>query len=202
MAKKDKRKDDSKGEPEDDAASATDMRTTLERLARLMRQASHGDGLIPVQWEALRYLARANRLSNAPIALSRYLGTTKGTVSQTLAALEKKGLISKAGRNGNERSLVLELTAAARSLLARDPLNSLSADLEALTDKTKRRFARGLSELLFLEVQRQAAPQFGKCATCRYFREGGHDAGDTCMKDKALLDAEEQVRLCIEFTSR
>jgi DNA-binding MarR family transcriptional regulator len=202
MAKKDKRRDGRKDDLEDDLPSAGEMRITLERLARLMRQASHGDGLIPVQWEALRYLARANRLSNAPIALSRYLGTTKGTVSQTLAALEKKGLLTKSGRDGNDRSLILQLTAAADLLLARDPLTALAADMEALAGKTKRRLARGLSELLFHEAQRQAAPQFGTCAACRYFREGGHDGADTCMKDKATLDPAEQQRLCIEFTIR
>ena len=44
----------------------------LERLARLMRQRGHGHGLNPAQWEALRYLQRANRLSNTPGALARY----------------------------------------------------------------------------------------------------------------------------------
>ena len=67
----------------------------LERVSRLARAASFEHGLHPAQWEALRYLASANIFSNSPKALARYLGATKGTVSQTLAALVAKGL--KAG---------------------------------------------------------------------------------------------------------
>ena len=66
----------------------------LERLTRLMRAGEHEGGLNPAQWEALRYLSRANRFSNSPIALTRFLGSTKGTISQTIKALERKGFIA------------------------------------------------------------------------------------------------------------
>ena len=74
---------------EDDDADGQMIVWPLERLARLMRAREHEDGLNPAQWEALRFLSRANRFSNAPGALTRYLGATKGTVSQTLMALER-----------------------------------------------------------------------------------------------------------------
>ena len=45
---------------ERDTQPAEQIRMRLERLARLMRQTGHAAGLNPVQWEALRYLARAN----------------------------------------------------------------------------------------------------------------------------------------------
>src|ERR1700754_3675828 len=95
--------------------------STLERLARLMRAADFGDGLNPAQWEALRYLARANRFSNSPGALTRYLGATKGTVSQTVKSLERKSLIAKSGRADEKRSVALGLTDKGRGMLARDP---------------------------------------------------------------------------------
>ena len=79
----------------------------LERLARVMRAREHEGGLNPAQWEALRYLNRANRFSNSPGALTRYLGATKGTISQTLMALERKGFIAKAERPGEKRSVSL-----------------------------------------------------------------------------------------------
>ena len=37
----------------------------LERLSRLMRGGEHEAGLNPAQWEALRFLSRANRVSNS-----------------------------------------------------------------------------------------------------------------------------------------
>ena len=81
----------------------------LERLARVMRAREHEDGLNPAQWEALRFLGRANRFSDSPGALTRYLGATKGTISQTLMALERKGYISKAARLGGRKSVRLAL---------------------------------------------------------------------------------------------
>jgi DNA-binding HxlR family transcriptional regulator len=83
---------------------------SLERLTRLIRADEHVGDLNPAQWGALRYLSRCNRFSNAPAALTRYLGATKGTVSQTLIALERKGLIEKSARPGEARSVVLSIT--------------------------------------------------------------------------------------------
>jgi DNA-binding MarR family transcriptional regulator len=93
----------------------------LERLARLMRAGEHGSGLNPAQWEALRYLSRANRFSNSPVALARFLGSTKGTVSQTIKALERKGHILKTAREGEKRSIALALTDKGREALQIDP---------------------------------------------------------------------------------
>src|SRR5690242_3540631 len=104
----------------------------LERLARLMRGAEFGDGLNPAQWEALRFLARANRFSNSPGALTRYLGATKGTISQTVKALERKKLIEKSERPGEKRSVVIRLTPAGTQLVGRDPWSQLAESLEAL----------------------------------------------------------------------
>ena len=67
----------------------------IERIGRLLSTDAHAGGLLPVQWEALRYLGRANRFSRTPAALTAYLGLTKGTVSQTVHVLEAKGLVTK-----------------------------------------------------------------------------------------------------------
>src|SRR3546814_7076019 len=53
----------------------------LDRLSRLTRELQFVDGLNPAQWEALRFLATANKYSRSPTALAEYLGATKGTVS-------------------------------------------------------------------------------------------------------------------------
>ena len=111
----------------------------LERLTRLIRAGEHGGGLNPAQWSALRYLARCNRFSNSPAALTRYLGATKGTVSQTLIALERKGLIAKSARPGEARSLVLTLTPAGEKLLADDPWSVLDTLLDQAGGKGRKK---------------------------------------------------------------
>jgi DNA-binding MarR family transcriptional regulator len=174
----------------------------LERLARLMRAGEHSDGLNPAQWEALRYLARANRFSNSPGALTQYLGATKGTISQTVKALERKGFITKATREGEKRSVAIDLTDKGRQALAKDPWAQLAAAIQGLGGKTRRRLARGVRELLSQEVVRGGLASFGLCATCRFFREKGRD-GDPrgphfCMLLEQPLSEPDSQKICVE----
>jgi DNA-binding MarR family transcriptional regulator len=174
---------------------------SLERLARLMRAAEFGNGLNPAQWDALRFLARANRFSNSPGALTRYLGATKGTISQTVKALERKKLIEKAERPGEKRSVVLRLTVAGTELMTKDPWSGLARSCEALGGKTRRRMDRGVSEILAQEITRRLAPSFGTCATCRFWRAGARP-GDLrgphlCMLFDEPLSATESSQICI-----
>lgn len=174
----------------------------LERLARLMRAGEHEGGLNPAQWEALRYLARANRFSNSPIALTRFLGSTKGTISQTIKALERKGFITKSPRENEGRSICLALTEKGREALTRDPLAELSISLDELGGKTRRRLAKGLSELLETELKRREQPGFGNCASCRYFRQKGRESDalgpHQCMLFDAALSEAEARLICVE----
>ncbi len=174
----------------------------LERLARLMRQQGHGHGLNPAQWEALRYLQRANRLSNTPGALARYLGSTKGTVSQTLASLEAKGLVVKLLRDDDGRSVALTLSEAGANILAQDGLKSLGTDIEVLKPKIRKRFDKAIEVLLQAEVQRQGEPSFGNCTTCRYFREATSINAGYCMKLNTSLTNEETALICVEHVER
>lgn len=173
----------------------------LERLARVMRAREHEDGLTPAQREALRYLARANRFSNTPGALTRYLGATKGTISQTVMALERKGLISKAARNA-KKSVHLSLTEQGLAVLDQDPWVELAAAVESLGGKTRRRMQRGLGELLDHALQQAGLASYGVCASCRFFREKGRD-GDAkgphlCMLFEDALTDDDAGRICVE----
>lgn len=174
----------------------------MERLARLMRSGEHGGGLNPAQREALRFLARANRFSNSPGALTRYLGATKGTISQTLMALERKGFIGKAARDGEKRSVALVLTAKGEDALTRDPWSKLANAAEDLGGKTRRRLAKGLRDLLAQELQRGEHLSFGLCASCRFFRERGREDDPKgphhCMFFDVPLTAAESRKICVE----
>jgi DNA-binding MarR family transcriptional regulator len=174
----------------------------LERLARLMRSREHDGGLNPAQWEALRYLSRANRFSNSPGALTRYLGATKGTISQTVMALERKGFIAKAARDGERRSLSLTLTPKGREALARDPWNVLASSAGELGGKTRRRLHKGLRELLAEELKRGRLASFGTCPDCRFFREKGRSSDaqgpHLCMYFEQPLTSADTRLVCIE----
>jgi DNA-binding MarR family transcriptional regulator len=188
---------------EDDAIpGAEGSMAKLERLARLMRQAGHAHGLNPVQWEALRYLARCNVLSHSPGAMARYLGSTKGTTSQTIIALEKKGLIRKEIDSKDARAVVLWLSKAGTDLLQGDDLSVVAADIKELSDKTRRRFDRALDALLEQARLRHGTPSFGTCLTCRYFREASTGLAAHCMKVNATISTEEMTLICVEHQGR
>jgi DNA-binding MarR family transcriptional regulator len=167
----------------------------LERLARLIRSASQTQGLNAAQWEALRYLARANSFSNSPGALTRYLGATKGTTSQTVLALIKKGTIEKSLRGNDGRSVVLVLTEAGQKILHEDPLLGVEEAIAKLGDKTSKRFSKGLSELLRIEVSRQGEPSFGNCTGCAHATK---DKGEVwCKVLNVNVSADETQKLCV-----
>ena len=186
---------------DDERADGAMIVWPLERLARLMRAREHGHGLNPAQWEALRYLDRANRFSNSPGALTRYLGATKGTISQTLMALARKGFIVKSSREGERRSVSLALTERGLAALAEDAWAELAAAADELGGKTRRRLNRGLRELLADAVRRSGLASFGSCPGCRYFREKGFDPQlqrpHYCMFFDAPLGKDEVQRICI-----
>jgi DNA-binding MarR family transcriptional regulator len=174
---------------------------SLERVSRLMRQAQYADGLNPAQWEALRYLARCNRLSNSPLALAHYLGATKGTVSQTVTALSRKGLIERTARVGNARSLELRLTPLGVDRLKSDPWLGLKETIDALPGKVRRRMTQGLDALRDDEIRRRRAPAFGVCHRCHFHRAGDAQRSARCMLIDAPLSTEEADQLCVEFVA-
>jgi DNA-binding MarR family transcriptional regulator len=181
--------------------SAAQSMMQLERLTRLVRSASHFQGLYPVQWEALRYLSRANSFSNSPHAMARYLGSTKGTISQTVAVLIKKGLVETGKRNGDARSISLRLTSAALALLAEDPLLHVAQTIGKLGDKTGKRFSKGLTEVLELEVLRQNEPSFGTCENCRHLDGKGAGGLWFCKNFQTYIELNDFNSICVEHAS-
>ena len=172
----------------------------LERLTRLMRAGEHEGGLNPAQWEALRYLSRANRFSNSPIGLTRFLGSTKGTVSQTIKALERKGFIAKSPRQDEGRSICLSLTPAGSAILQDDPLTEFSKSMDDLSGKTRRRLAKGLADLLETDLKRRDQPSFGICSTCRHFRQKDETGPYQCQLFDVELSAAESRQICVEHS--
>src|SRR3982751_1145499 len=93
----------------------------VERLGNLMRselrKSGSDESLQPVHLQALVYLSKANRYSNTPQALADYLGLTKGTVSQTLLLLDRRGLIERFEDDIDRRVVRLRLSSAGQRLL-------------------------------------------------------------------------------------
>ncbi|OQW60442.1 MAG: MarR family transcriptional regulator [Proteobacteria bacterium HN_bin10] len=180
----------------DSLPSAMALRAVLllERLARLVRAEAHAGGIAPAQWEALRYLSRANRFSRTPAALADYLGATRGTVSQTLIALEDKGLVRKAESSRDRRSVELSLTPAGKAMLEHDAAKDIARDVDASGEA--RALAQALEAALHQALERRGGRAFGVCRTCRHFRPGSKTHHCTLL-DAALSDA-DAGQVCFE----
>lgn len=181
----------------DTASSIADL---VERLGRLVRSSGYAHGLNPAQWEALRYLGRCNGFSNNPSALASFLSATKGTVSQTVSSLERKGLLIKTPRAGQGRALSLVLTSKGRAVLDCDPI----ADLKAAAMELGSDGAALDGQLKHLLAECQTLYRvrtFGKCRTCRYFMEQvPKEASDRCSLMGTLIDGEGADQICAEHT--
>ncbi|WP_439636797.1 MarR family winged helix-turn-helix transcriptional regulator [Oceanicaulis sp.] len=173
----------------------TPVSERIERLSRLVHNEAHAEGLKPVQWEVLRFLARANPVSRSPKAVVAYLGLTKGTVSQTLLALERKGLICKSEGVGDARKVRLDLTHAGTDRLTRDPVAALEEAVCALDDKDIELLSQTLGRLFDQLILRRGGKPFGVCRTCRHFRGG---QPDFCGLLNATISQEGADQICME----
>jgi DNA-binding MarR family transcriptional regulator len=180
--------------------TSTRLPDLLERIGRLLRSVRHRtEGLNPAQWEVMRYLARANRYSRTPTALTRYLGATKGTVSQTLIALERKGLLRRVADPRDRRGIRLGLTPRGRAHLQRDPIPDL---LDSIDPALLGRLETDLFELLVHLQHRNRHRPFGQCGSCRFFRrgdaEGDPNGPHRCGLTSEPLSNLEADQLCAE----
>ena len=147
----------------------------LERIGNLLRSKQRDTAgrysLQPVHLSALGYLARANRYSDTPAAVTEYLGVTKGTASQTLLVLERKGLLERRPDGSDGRVVRLALTPAGRSVAA----EALAPEglQAALTGLHPGNLEEALAGLLAGLQRANGLRSFGVCHTCRHFTRAG-----------------------------
>ncbi|MBZ0215145.1 MAG: MarR family transcriptional regulator [Fimbriimonadaceae bacterium] len=171
----------------------------LERISRAFTVDQYSAGLKPVQWETLRYLKRANKFSRMPGALTAYLGVTKGTVSQTLMALQRNGYVRKDQDAKDKRLVRLELMKAGQDILDSDPATQMAEVIDALPEQSQYQLAEGLKDLLRIKLEADGKRPFGICATCRHFRRNDpKGAPHRCALLDEPLSRLESEQICAE----
>jgi len=181
-------------------------RTIAELVFHLGRMAS-GDRLVEklttAQWAVLRYFALANRFSRTPSAFAAFHATTRGTASQTIKSLEKKGYLTRIRSDSDRRSIQLVLTEKARDILANDPFESLVRAADSLPQNMQGHFANALQRMLGNVAGERGKLTFGSCTSCQ------HLEGDGCNRDEQTTYAcgfaseplllEELDEICFNF---
>ena len=170
------------------------VRQLISRLARLDGDAGRSEGLNPAQSMALEYLARANKFSRQPSHVAEYMGSTRGTISQTLKALREKGLIAEVRSENDRRSVSYELTSRGRTILAQS--NALSSAFNELSVKELSQIERSLQAVLNTSLRSNGLKPFGVCKTCKHFTPGTE--GGFCNLLSLPLGRSETEKLCVE----
>jgi len=173
----------------------------IERIGNLLRaatrEAAAGAGLQSVHLSALWYLARANRYSDSPAAVAEFLGLTKGTVSQSLQVLERRGYIAKKADAEDKRRVHLRLTRRGRRLLETVlPPPILRDALKQRPPRERQALEEGLAELLRSLQAAHGFRAFGVCRTCRFFT--AEQRGYRCGLTLEPLSEADSAKICRE----
>jgi len=169
----------------------------IERLGHLLRsEARHlPDGLHPIHAHALAYLARANRFSDTAGAVATYLGVSKGSVSQSLAVLRRRGLVTVTHDPEDRRRRHFTLTPNGEAVI--DHLHregTWAAACAALGSEETKELEAGLTHLLAALQRGHGGRTFGTCATCRHLRSTGQ--GFQCGLTDLPLTPAETEKIC------
>ncbi len=176
----------------------------IERIALVLRQHEGSHGLNPAQWTVLRYLAKANRFSRSPTAVAEFMAATKGTVSQTLISLQKKGLVAKTVRAADKRSVCIEVTPAALARLeSEDPMQRLLAPLAELPPLHTSLMSQALSRVLGTMLVEADRRNFGDCTSCQHLQvaadDDAHPSERFCGFFREPLAEAELTQSCVAF---
>lgn len=174
----------------------------IERISRLLHSESRRVGseynLQPIQLHALHYLKRSNRYSNTPQGVTDYFGLTKGTVSQTLMALESKGFIRKKQDKKDGRVVHLNVTRGGKKLLEKTmPSPTMENAWRDLEYGDQKQLLEDLKRLLISMQKTNGMRAFGICSTCKYNKKS-RDNEFFCQLTQEKLTPKETELLCRE----
>lgn len=169
----------------------------MERIGRINAADDWAGELNPTQMAALSYLAKANRFSRSPSQVSEFLSATRGTVSQTLKALARKGLISEVRSDADRRSISYDVTGNGLNALV--PASVIDQALDKLDESVLQDLAASLRALIRAALVARGKRSFGVCRDCRHHQKQGK--GGFCTLLNEPLAADEIGQICHEHES-
>jgi DNA-binding MarR family transcriptional regulator len=167
------------------------LAAALERVGQAVRvqlwDRAKAHGLTPTQLQVLLRLAYDQEERRRVGALATELDVTQPTISDTVAALLRKGLIERHRSGENPRSPLLSLSPRGAGLA--EALEQwdirMRKVIAALPAEEKAEMLRLLFKLM-IGLQREGVVTVARmCVTCRFFRQDAHGPG---QHHCALLD--------------
>lgn len=158
------------------ASQSLPIVAAIERLSAVVRSlqwsAAYAEGLYPAQLQVLQLCAARQGEGLTLSALAAELSVSVPTMSDTVSALERKGLLVRRSHPTDRRATVVEVTDAGRQLL--DRLQQwdapLRAALEVLPEARRETGYEFLLELLRRLWRDGVITMPRMCLTCRWLR--------------------------------
>lgn len=149
------------------------LASALERLSAFARQASwraaEAEGLTPTQADVLRLVVdRPDGVR--PSFAAAFVGVSQPTGSDSIAALQSKGLVERFGDPRDGRATLVRATRAGRAL-ARRWTNSYAAIVNALSAADREALLGAALNAIRSLQSRGAIPAQRMCFTCASFIE-------------------------------
>jgi len=170
------------------------IKELIDRIARINAADEWIEDINPTQWTALSYLARANKFSRSPSQVSDFMSATRGTVSQTLKTLARKGLISKVRSDQDKRSISYSITEAGISIVQKNTM--LKDSLSTWSEEDLSSFRSAMEKLVRSTLKQRGLRAFGVCKTCKHHQ--GSNQGAYCTLLNEPLTAPETKQICYE----
>jgi len=172
------------------------IKELIDRIGRISAADEWGEEINPTQRTALSYLARANRFSRSPSQVSDFMTATRGTVSQTLKALAKKGLIEEVRSEHDKRSISYSVTKQGEAFFEKQ--NIIEDALSHLDDAESSRLLDGLETLVRNALELRSLRPFGVCKTCIHHKK--KPRGGFCQLLDEELSEIEIAQICHEHS--
>jgi len=176
----------------------------IERLANVLRakrwRVGREFGLQPVHLQVLEYLNQCNRYSDTSVVLGKYLGITKGTLSQSIALLVNKDLLKKVSDAKDKRVFHLKLTQRGLASITQLGFSDIAHQLEhALSTAEIDTISQYLQKIMSNMQRLDLSSSFGVCRTCKHFLNLANNSFQ-CGLTKERLTMEEIDLICHEHT--
>jgi DNA-binding MarR family transcriptional regulator len=170
----------------------------IERISSLLRANERRKyavlGLQPIHGQILEYLSICNSYSDTLVAVAEYLHLTKGTVSQSIQVLQRKGYIEKFPDEDDRRITHIKLLPLGEKIIKPvDYFKPVTA--EAPTSESS--VLLGALEKTLASLQRvNKVRTFGTCTTCKYFSE--EEEHYVCKASDHIVYSTEIEKACKE----
>jgi DNA-binding MarR family transcriptional regulator len=134
--------------PPDPQLSSRSLARLIEQVGKACYNLGYTPGLNPAQWAALRYFQETTTDQCTVTGFANFQGTTKGTASQTVAALVRKGYLKRVADKKDRRVHRLVLTPEGEAMIAQDPLQALADAVEKLEEQDRCALAINMERVL------------------------------------------------------